>query len=130
MSSELDAKIADYYALDPLRFPVVKSITFTQGLDPICGAGEMQHHLSLVFANDESFTGDLLFLELFGVRNFVFEQPSLSLFNLYLSIETIGEGGGVDGHFKVFSSEQDVKLVCSCRDFVAAIAAPAPPRNI
>lgn len=81
----------------------------------------MQQQLSLLFAKDDTFQGELFHLELFGVRKFLLEQPPLSLFNLYLTIEKIEDIGEQASRFTVYNSEQDVKFVCSCRDFIAAI---------
>ncbi len=120
MSDELDAKIAEYYSLSPLRFTVMKSSSLTQGFDPT--TGEMRQQLSIVLAQDETFAGEMLYLELSGVRNFRFEQPSLSLVNLDLEITKAPPGQKYDRRIVVMNAEQDVAFVCSCHDFIAAIA--------
>jgi hypothetical protein len=120
MIDELDAKIAEYYSLSQLRYTVMKSCNLTQGFDQI--KGEMQQHLSIILCKDDTFTGEMLYLEFIGVRNFRFEQPSMSLVNLDLEITKASPGQKFDCSIAVTNAEQDVTLVCSCHDFIAAIA--------
>jgi hypothetical protein len=120
MTGELEAKIAEYYALAPLRFTVMKSNTLTQGFDPT--TGEMQQQVTVVLSKDESFRGEMLHLELFGVRNFRFEQPPWSLVSLYVEIGKAPPNGGFERRFVVLNAEQDGTFVCSCHDFAAVIA--------
>ena len=122
MPNELDAKICEYNGLKQKQFPIVKSITFSQGIDPIGVTGEFQQQLSLVFSDNESFVGPFFYLELFGVRNFIFEQPTLSVFNLYLEISKIATDDVQASRFAVRNLEMDVAFRCLCCDFVAAIS--------
>jgi hypothetical protein len=117
---ELGAKIAEYYAIEPKRFSVMKSMSMTQGVD--LATGVMEQQLSLVLTRDETATGEMLYLELFGVRNLRFEQPSLSLVNLYLEITRALPHQMLDQPVVVMNSEQDVTFICSCRDFIASVA--------
>ena len=80
MTTEIESKITEYYSLDPTYFRVLKSFLVTQVTDS--ATGEMQQQLSLVLAKNAEFSGEMLHLELFGVRNLRFEQPHFSLITL------------------------------------------------
>jgi len=116
---DLDTKIADYHALRPSQFGVVKSITLTQAIDP--ASGEMQQQVSLVLATDEGYEGTMLHLELYGVRQLKLLQPTWSLVILpNLEIAKAPPMGHHEGPLIVFDAEQDQVISCSCRDFLAA----------
>jgi hypothetical protein len=119
--NDADAAISAFYSMTPNRYPVMKSITLTQGFDR--ATGEMQQQVSLVLAKDESFGGEMLHIELLDVRNLRFEQPSFSLIAIpAVRIEKAPPGGRFDRRFVVLSGEQDLQFVCSCGDFVTATA--------
>jgi hypothetical protein len=120
MSSELEDKIARYYALKPSKFPVVKSFSITQA--PDSKTGEMQQHLSIVFAKDHSFCGEMLYLDLLGVRNLQFDQPSWSLISLSnITIANATPAGKFDRRLVVRDAEQEKVFGCSCHDFRVAV---------
>ena len=120
MNAELEAKIEEYYSLKPVQFRVLRSAILTQDVDK--STGEMQQHLSLVLSRDDSFSGEMLHLELSGVRNLELHQPSWSLVTLSnLEIVQSAPTGKYDRRFVVLDAEEGI-ISCSCHDFFAAIA--------
>ena len=115
MSVELEAKIAEFYSLKPSQFRVLKSATLSQGDDS--STGEMQQRLSMVLARDDSFSGEMLHLKLFGVRNLKLLQPSWSLVTLSnVEIIQAPPTGKFDRRYVVMDTEDDI-ILCSCHDF-------------
>lgn len=74
----IDEKIAEYYAMNPTTFRILKSFCIAQAAD----SGEMKQNVSLVLTRDDTFSGVMLYLECVGVRDMVFRQPSWSLVTL------------------------------------------------
>ena len=114
-----ETKIADYYATKPSRFSVLKSLMLTQQTDRT--AGEMQQQVSLVLANDDDFSGKMLYLDL-QVRNLLVKQPSWSLItlsNIEIANATATDAG--DTRFDLRDAEQETIFACSCRDFCFAV---------
>lgn len=119
MSVDLEAKIEEYYSLKPSQFRVLKSATLTQAIDT--SSGEMQQHFSLVLARDDSFSGEMLHLELFGVRNLKLQQPAWSLVTLSnVEIIQAPPTGKYDQRYVVLDSEEGI-ISCSFHDFCAAV---------
>jgi hypothetical protein len=119
MTADLECKIQQYYSLKPVQYRVLKSATLTQRLDE--STGEMRQNLSLVLSRDDNFSGEMLYLELFGVRNLELHQPSWSLVTLS-NIEVIQAppASKYDHRFVVRDAEDGV-ISCSCHDFYAAV---------
>jgi hypothetical protein len=121
MNDEMDEKLEEYGRMKTMRFPVMKSISFSQEIDIV--SGEMQQHLTLVLAKNDSFTGEMCHLDLLNVRNLQIEQPPWSLVNILL-IEIVRTP--LDSKFEhrlvVLDSEHDGVFTCSCHDFNVYIA--------
>lgn len=120
MNSELQAKLAEYYSVKPGRFSVMKLITLSQSFER--GTGQMQQQLSIVLAQGEDMGGELLYLELFGVRSLRLNQPTLSLITIPgLQIDAMPPDRHFEGRFLVFDAEQHSIFSCACHDFCVAI---------
>jgi hypothetical protein len=120
VNAEIEAKIEEYYSLKPAQYRVLKSAILTQDIDT--STGEMQQQLSLVLARDDSFSGEMLHVELSGVRNLKLHQPSWSLVTLSnLEIVQSPPTGKYDRRYVVLDAEEGI-VSCSCHDFFAAIA--------
>jgi len=119
MSAELEAKIEEYYSLAPSRFRVLKSITLAQDID--AATGEMQQTMSLSLARDDGFNGEILHIELFGVRNLKLQQPTWSLITLSnLEILQAPPTSKYDRRYVVLDAEEGI-VSCSCHDFYAVV---------
>ncbi len=119
--TDLDSKLAGFYALEPARYGVVKSITMAQSVDS--ASGEMQQQVLIVLAKNEQFQAPLLYLELIGVRNLRLMQPEWSLVvlpNLEITQALLPNAHG--GRFMVCDAEQGNVISCVCNDFIADIA--------
>lgn len=110
------SKIDNYYALQPTRYRVLKSVTLAQVANS--ATHEMQQQISLILAKDDTFLGDMLYLEFSGVRNLKLTQPTWSLItfsDLNISSVRLDDNKSV---FIICDNEEDV-LSFQCDDFIA-----------
>jgi hypothetical protein len=120
MNAQLDDKIAQYYGLGPTDFRIVKSLSLTQATDS--ATGEMRQNFAIVLAKDDSFSGDMLYIDLLGVRSLRLKQPSWSMISLSnLEITMAPATSKLDRCFLVRDAEQEAVLACSCDDFCVAV---------
>ena len=98
----------------------MKSIALAQNFNRI--TQEMEQCLYIILATDDKFSGEMLYLDLLGVRNLRIHQPSLSLINLgNIEICKAPVLGNFERRFVVLDAEQEAVFVCSCHDFSHAV---------
>jgi hypothetical protein len=117
--SQLRTKIMEYIDLNPRQFRVLKSLCVTQGVDSAIGVMEQQIHL--VLALNETYRGQMLYLDFVGVRDLRINQPEWSLVVIpYLEITESPTPGSFQGPITVLDPEEGI-IVFTCRDFLAAV---------
>jgi hypothetical protein len=116
--SQLRTKIMEYIDLNPRQFRVLKSLCVTQGFD---SAGVMEQQVQLVLASDETYRGQMLYLDFVGVRDLRINQPEWSLVVIpYLENTESPTSGRFQAPITVLDPEEGI-IVFSCRDFLAAL---------
>lgn len=115
MSKATD-QIYAFAALGPREFPVLKTITVSQG----DGAGGVyEQRLTLVLMKDVDDDRESLFVEFRGVRNLKITQPHFSVINIHLQILEGSAFPDVHSTFFVSDAEQESVVCFECKDFEA-----------
>jgi hypothetical protein len=117
--TDISERVSDFVALNPLAFSVLKTLAITQGDS---SGGVYEQRVSVVLAKDVDDDSELLHVEFYGVRNFVFAQPDFSVVSVHLDIL---DGSTVPGRGCVFfvrDIEQEEMVCFECREFEAYTA--------
>ena len=123
MSADLEKKIAEYYAMKPGDFPLLKTLSILSE-DSESMPGLTTQRVSIIFSPDERSPKRLLRLDLFDVRDMKLCQPEASPMVMGNICMRIAKDAPYDKFQRriVFSdAEQEEVFACSCDDFHAKV---------
>ena len=117
MTKIVDEKIARYWAMKPIVYGVLKSLTLSQYLD---SNGWVKQQVTVVLAKDLENHEELLHLTFYEVRNCQIQQPWTT--NIVLCPVEILPGYSlpqIESEYLVRDPEQERILWFECGDFEA-----------